>query len=175
MQISGNTRRLALGAFILAGLLLIGFNATWLVRLLNPPLPASSAAVKTAMAQWRTYREAQAGLARKAEAADVLLAGWRVPAPHRETPADEPVSEAAPLPTTDEPPLPQVSGILEVTDPQGHSRNLAMVGGRVRAENDQISGYTILRITVAGVAFGRDGRHWFAPAPRVPFSVDRGQ
>ena len=75
MQIFGDSRRLALGAFILAGLLLIGFNAAWLTRLLNPSLPENSAAVKTAAAQWHAYQAAEERLARKDAAAGFWLVG----------------------------------------------------------------------------------------------------
>jgi hypothetical protein len=174
MQIFGDSRRLALGAFILAGLLLIGFNAAWLTRLLNPSLPANSNAVKTAAAQWHAYQAAEERLARKDAAAGFWLANWSIPEPRRERRPVEPLAASAPASAAADAPLPAVNGILEIAEPGGSSRILALIGGRARGENDQVSGFTIERITVAGVAFGRDGRRWFAPAPEVPFSVDRG-
>ncbi|MFO7494771.1 MAG: hypothetical protein R6X05_03955 [Desulfobacterales bacterium] len=174
MQIFGGTRRLALGAFILAGLLLIGFNAAWLTRLLNPPLPVNSTAVKTAVAQWRAYQAAEERLARKAEVLGVMWASWPASEPRRENRPVELLAAPAPALAADDARLPAVNGILQIAEPGGSSRILALIGGRARGENDQVSGFTIERITVAGVAFGRDGRRWFAPAPVVPFSVDRG-
>lgn len=175
MQIFGGTRRLALGAFILAGLLLIGFNAAWLTRLLNPPLPANSAAVKTALSQWHAYQALEERLARKAEAIGVMWASWPASEPRRESRPDGPVAESALPSVAADVFLPAVNGILQIVEPGGPSRTLALIDGGLRGENDHISGFTIERITAAGVAFGRDGQRWFAPAPEVPFSVDQGR
>jgi hypothetical protein len=174
MQIFGDSRRLALGAFILAGLLLIGFNAAWLTRLLNPSLPENSAAVKTAAAHWHAYQAAEERLARREAAAGVLLARWPIPEPRRQTRSATPGARQAPAAAAVDVILPKVSGILQIAQPGGAPRTLALIGGRLRGERDQISGFTVERITAAGVALGRGGQSWFAPAPQVPFSVDRG-
>jgi hypothetical protein len=175
MQILGDSRRLALGAFILAGLMLIGFNAAWLTRVLNPPLPPHSIAVKTAASQWHAYQAAEERLVRKAAGAGVWLARWPAPEPPRQSRPAEPVAVPTPAGAGADELLPTVSGILQIARPGGGSRSLALIGGRLRGESDQISGFTVERITAAGVELGRDGRRWFTPAPQVPFSVDRGQ
>jgi hypothetical protein len=175
MQILGDSRRLALGAFFLAGLVLIGFNAAWLTRILNPPLPPHSTAVKTAATQWHAYQAAEERLARKAAGAGVWLARWPGPEPPRQSRPAEPVAVPTPAGAAADVLLPTVSGILQIARPGGGSRSLALIGGRLRGESDQISGFTVERITAAGVELGRDGRRWFTPAPQVPFSVDRGQ
>lgn len=175
MQILGDSRRLALGAFILAGLVLIGFNLAWLTRVLNPPLPPHSNAVKTAATQWHAYQAAEERLARKAAEAGVWLARWPPPEPPRQSRPAEPVVVPTPPGAAADVLLPTVSGILQIARPGGGSRSLALIGGRLRGESDQISGFTVERITAAGVELGRGGRRWFTPAPQVPFSVDRGQ
>jgi hypothetical protein len=81
--------------------------------------------------------------------------------------AEEPTSSGPP-------PLPRLSGILQVADHQGQWRYSATMDGNVYSQKDRVHGFLIEEISARGVMLSSGKQRWFIPAPEVYYSLDKG-
>jgi len=68
--------------------------------------------------------------------------------------------------------LPQLSGVIQVSDINGDLQSFAIIEGKRYKEKEQAEGFTLSEITSKGVWFTKNNKRLFAPMPSVPFSVN---
>ena len=68
--------------------------------------------------------------------------------------------------------LPQLSGVIQVSDINGDLQSFALIGGKRYREKEQAKAFILREITSKGVWFTKDEKQWFVPVPSVPFSVN---
>lgn len=178
MKITGNKQRLCLGGWFLAGFLLAGLNAYAFISIDEKPLAGPSGTIRMLNTQLKKFDITQtAG----------FLAGNRIkdirktPPQHVE-PADSKQNQSPPEtqkgpknPASKPTILPTLSGIIHVVSSQGTSHYQAVLDGRVCREKDEISNFTIDRISPAGVVIKRFGHKWVITSPDPYFSSDQGK
>jgi hypothetical protein len=170
-------QRSFIGAWVLASLLMLGHNGLNLADLLDQPLLGYSQEVKGIRRQWKLLEQLGALTIREAKAvADVDL--------DRVFSRFEPVSiltggDAEPAAKEEKEPsgpiLPTLTGILSVSDLEGHVRWIAVVDGKRYREGDQVQGFTIQKIGEEGVYLTKWGTHWFVLAPEAEFTSVRAE
>jgi hypothetical protein len=69
--------------------------------------------------------------------------------------------------------LPMLTGILSVSDLEGHVRSTAVFHGKRYNEKDQVQGFRIEKIAEEGVYLTKWGTNWFVPAPEGEFTSIR--
>ena len=150
-----------MGGWIVAALLLLGYNGFALVSMFNPPLVRISDEVKLAREKWRQLQDRNL-LALKKNKKDLERIF------PKSVPSDQKQEKQAVIS-----PLPVLTGIMRFSDVQGNKRWVAVIEGKTYTEKTQVQGYTIQQITEKGVVLTKAGISRFVPTPEVYFSVDR--
>jgi len=68
--------------------------------------------------------------------------------------------------------LPQLSGVMQVTDINGDVQSFAVIEGKKYSTDDQVDGFILSEISPKGILFKKNKKEWFAPMPSVPFSIN---
>jgi hypothetical protein len=176
MMIWGNRRRLCLGSWILAALLLIGLNGYHLIALENQPLVGHSPTIKALRLNLGHYENT---LSTPVLSTDdkrlhpILIRYAEPPAPA--PPAIAPPAEiAAPVVAPDRTVLPVLAGVVQALDQQGRQSYWALLDGRVCRTGDRVGAFVVDRISPRGVVLNRAGRQWSIEAPAPHYSQDQG-
>jgi len=176
MIIWGNRRRLCLGSWILAALLLIGLNGYHLIALENQPLVGHSPTIKALRLNLGHYENT---LSTPVLCADdqrlhpilVRYAEPPAPAPSASAPPPE---ITAPVPAPDRTALPVLAGIVQALDQQGRQSYRALLDGQVCRTGDKVGSFVVARISPGGVVLNRAGQQWHVEAPAPRYSQDQG-
>ena len=173
MTAIGSRKRRYIGIWILAALLLVGYNGFTLMSLFNPSLADHSPEPRIAAGKWRQLRERT--LKKTAVFDPDLIRKKMMPGLRRqvETARTAPAGNGVNKPKSAGVRLPVVTGIICVSDIQGNKRLLAVIDGRTYRQADRVQGFWIRKITEKGLHLTRSGSQWFAPAPKVHFSVEK--
>lgn len=174
MVLIGSRKRLCIGGWVLAALLLLGYNGLELMRLFDPSIPGISSLLKQVKQDWFKLTERDAlNSAEKDSSIDLdrILARF-IPDPLKRGKTsifprdamDEEIWDA----------LPELTGISQVLDVNGNIRSFAMIEGRRLCEHSEIKGFTVEKITSRGVILTRKGESWFICVPGVNFTLDKG-
>lgn len=170
-RLSLSKKRLGLAAWLVAALLILAVAGSETMTLLSAPPPAESQELRSVR---RKLRELEAvavvplDLAGEAEKLERVFGGTdaasAAPAPAEEALAGEVLEEEAPL-------LPRLSGIVRIQGADGRLRYRAMLDGRDLGERDKVDGFTVQRISQAGVVLAGAGRQWTLAAPDAALTV----
>lgn len=171
----GGKKSLFSGSWVLAALLLVGYNGFNLISLFNPSLVGRSVEVKLASQKWQQLKERSASAAESALDFDLDLILSKIIPGFQET---EKTASKTPVGEVEgknaiETKLPSLAGIMGVTDVHGREQLLAVIEGAAHPEKARVKGYTIQEITQKGIVLTKNGKDWFVPAPEVYFSLDR--
>ncbi len=172
-KISGSRQRLVLSGWVLAALLLTGYNGSKLMTLLSPPIVSRSMEVRLASQKWRQLQNI---ISQSSEtmttAIDLDTAFGKLPPVAEKKIPVQP--DQSPAKNTEiqymEMQLPTLSGILRNTDIHGRAYAVAVIDGHRLRENDRMEGFTVQKIKKDGVVIARNGQTWFLGAPDVAYS-----
>lgn len=164
-----NLRQLAIAGWILAALALLAAAGGGMRELFAIRSAAESREVAAARRKLGELTEAtDAGVAASNfDRLDRLLAS---------TPAQDAAETTAaiPPPAAEQPEsyaLPVLTGIMKVVSARGEVRYRALLDGRDLGEGERFDGFTIRRITDAGVVLTRGAQRWTLPSPEVVFTL----
>jgi hypothetical protein len=172
----GSSKRLCIGGWILAALILLGINGFALASLFSPPVTGRSKETRLASQKWFRFENKLTLILKEsfdnidpkpiAErfSPDITAVKKTFAGPQAVQNGLEAESEIQP---------PVLSGIMKILDTRGNHRSFALIEGKRLKVNDRIRGFTIHKITSRGVELSKDGQAWFVPAPEIYFSLDR--
>lgn len=162
-------KSLAVAGWLLAALLLLAGLGAELMALVSGPAAAESPELRTARRNLRELEATTAGTSRPdAETAklDRVLIGAGVPAA-----ADASGAGGGAELLEEEATLPRLAGIVRIQNADGRVRYRAMLDGRDLGERERVDGFTVQKISPAGVVLAKAGRQWSLPAPDAALTV----
>ena len=162
-----NLRRSLIGCWALAALLLVGYNLNGLARLADPSPPPPSRDLRDIRRQWQELEESSV---RAAKQVVNQLDIERILAKFKPGIEDRPQGDQAP---EQAPGLPQLTGILRISDVKGNIQTFAVLEGRRVRKNETLQGYTVRDVTKQGVVLEKEGETWSLPVPEGRFSLIR--
>jgi hypothetical protein len=171
MKMAANNRRMYIGGWLAAALVLLTANLLKLSQLEFQPLAASPPVVNQLRLHLLQYNELVSARQVDAETGlepPITLARIR-PTPPSSLPtlAASPDELFTPARTQA---LPLLTGILQVVDADaGHYR--AVIEGNVYSEKEYVAELRIEEISAHGVVVSRSNQRWFIPAPEVHYSI----
>lgn len=176
LKISGSRPRLVFGCWLLAALLLAGYNGSKLMGLLSMPVSGQSVQVRLASENWRQLQDILSLTAKEmADDIDLDQAFTKLSAHFEVRPAGaadivtDPVSETK----TAEDRLPKLAGVIRCRGIGGTVEAMAVIEGRRYKEDDRVRGFRIKTIDEKGIVLTKEGQRWFLKAPDVFFSSNR--
>ncbi len=182
MKIIGSSKRLSAGGWVLAALLLLGYNAFILTSLFSPPIVGRSKETRLASQKWfkldnkikLLMKESFQGLDLEQIvdrfSPDIDVIKTKIVQPE---PAALPISMPIEIETEQKVELPVLTGIMKILYAHGNHRSFALFEGRRLGIDDTIRQFTIQKITQKGVVLSMGDKTWSVPAPEVYFSLDR--
>jgi hypothetical protein len=179
MMAIGDTKKMIMGGWILAALIVLAYNGSQFASLLAPPVTGYSHEVRSVIGK-RHQMDAQIAAAKQSMTPlDLtwLATGVDRPPDKKEAENTEPappLASAADAPVTkEEMQLPRLQGIFQTSDIQGHLKRRAVLDGNLFKEKDRIGNFTVQQISDKGVLLTNDRGRWFLQPPDVPFSFAR--
>ena len=180
MIILGNRKRLYTGCWVLALLIIGGYNGFILTSIFSPPLVGRSKETRLASQKWLRLDNKQSTIHKNSlEQFDLqqvidrfspdisIIKSKPIPSKSKKlTGKFEKESEAIP---------PVVTGIIKISDVHGNHRRFALMEGKQLMENDSIRGFTVNKITDKGVVLIYNEKKLFVPSPQVHFSLNNEQ
>lgn len=165
-----NRKSLVVTGWLVAALLLLAGLGTELMALISSPPVAESPELRSARRNLRDLEAATAGISRPdvetAKLDRVLIGPGGVPAAAAASGA---AMTAEVL--EDVSPLPRLSGIMRIQNADGRVRYRAMLDGRDLGERGRVDGFTVQKISPAGVVLAKAGKQWSLPAPDSALTV----
>jgi len=180
MITKGNPKRLTIGFWVLAALLILWYNGVTMISLLDQPLAGLSPEARETITKWqRLEMELESRLKKMLAQKEIdrILASIDI----NKIVAVIPVKKSKPATVVKkriepvkkkEVILPPLNGILTIYDASGNTVHLAVIAGKAREEKSRIGEFYLEKIESNGVLLTRDKESWFIPAPDVDFSVD---
>lgn len=178
MKHYGSIQRLCMGGWLLAAVILAWVNGLYFMALESEPVKGDPATIRALRMKLSRLESVAADSAQHLIGQDDtqgFFAAYRVPQSAPMTPSatsadggSAPVAAAATG-------LPVLTGILQVLDRPGAPYYLAVLNGRVCGEQDQVSEFTVGKISSEGVALHRSGGRWFIESPRPYYTSDQGK
>ena len=163
--IGTNPKLLALSGWIVAALLLLALACSSLPELLAGPGITEGKEFAAVRSKLRELTDATVSVPEQLPTnLDRLMVSAPSPAPGASGASGQGVGG------TIEPSLPVLSGIMKTATVRGTVRYRAIFAGRDLGVNDKVDGFSILRISEAGVVLGKNGERWTLPSPEVIFS-----
>ena len=183
MLTTGAQKRMLTGSWILAALILLGYNGLELTTVLEPSVLGYSSTLKTVKEKWEKLKPkypSSEDKPRDVTGLDLKLVKFIPGTPQQDNnrltlPEKNLVQAESGKENTEELQivLPHVSGIVQVTGMSGETRLLAMIEGERLSEDDRIMGFTVKKITSEGVTLIKGGKDWFVKVPQTGFSIIR--
>ncbi len=182
MQIIGSTKRLSVGGWFLAALLLLGFNAFTLTSLFSPPVVGRSKETRLASQKWfkldnkikiilkETFKDLDIEMIADRFSPDITIVKPKPVQPKVATKSDAIPNEIENEPYVQ---LPVLTGIMKILYAHGKHRFFVLIEGRKMSKGDTIHQFTIQNITQKSVVLSRGDKTWYVPVPEVYFSLDR--
>jgi len=169
-------RRLCIGGWILAVVILFGVNGFALISLFSPPLVGRSKETRLASQKWiRLENKLSLILEESFDKTDLEAIIDRfspvLNVIKQQTLQPQAAKSESEAELEIQPPI--LTGIMKISDAHGNHHWFALIEGKRLMENDSVRGFFIQKITDQGVVLSRDGKVWFVPAPEVHFSLDR--
>jgi len=182
MIVKSNPKRMIIGLWVLAALLILWYNAAAMTSLLDQPLAGLSPQAKAAITKWQrlemqiTSQLKETLHIQELEKYLTAIDMEKVKAilPKKDT-KPKPAAKKEALPVKkEEVILPKVNGIVEIHNAAGESVFRAIIDGKTREVKSRIGDFLLVRIDTSGVLLTRKGESWFIDAPQVEFSVQGG-
>ncbi len=177
MSFIRSKQRFCHGAWILAALILAGVNGAQFLALQGHALEGYSPAIKTLQTNLNRLQHAskvQEMVDFSDDKIQHLLEVFR--------PKQPPVAETntgtkdvdTTLAEEIKPQLPELSGIVQITDSSGKRSYVALLGGKVCHRGDRVKEFRVTQVSSGGVTLRRSGERWFIPRPEIYYSSDQG-
>jgi hypothetical protein len=182
MTITPNHKRLAIGLWVLAALLVLWYNAVAFLSLWDRELTAMSPGARNTIAKRQQLES------RMAQKLSGLIDPFQInhiaakidgpsvapppPKPKGGTPSQavsKKVNSAAEM----ELKLPSLDGIIAVYQPSKGKTYLAVMDGKTLEEQSRINDFVITSIDAKGVQLARGAKTVFIPAPQIAYSKDK--
>jgi hypothetical protein len=174
MRNDWNHRRRYIGAWLGLAAAFLTAGLLKLSQIEFEPLAPSPAGVSQLRLHLSLFDELLSARRMDSEARlDLPIVNARLPHPRAAPPAAAPERADEKSPTLPPPPLPQLTGILQVVHATGRPQYYAVLNGNVMAEKDTIAGLRIEQISAAGVVLSQRSQRWVLPAPEVHFSISQ--
>lgn len=187
MVLTPGIKRLMMGGWVLAALLIFAYNAQLAATVLELPLPSHSREAKMAMQKARQLERYSAEKKAAEESKDfsiqkitsALDRGLKKNS-QKMSMEEQPVEIKKPeedkeilkgIKKEEVIILPVLTGIVQVFDAEGKGRLLASLDGDVYQENEFVKAFRIQQITEKGVTLAKGNRIWQIKAPIVNFSI----
>ncbi len=180
MVIKGNPKRLIIGLWVLAALLILWYNAAAMTALIDKPLPGLSSDARATIAKWqRLENDIAMRLKEIIDLQEIEKIFARIDFKQTKAVLPAKKTESRPKPVQKPEPLikkkielPSLNGIMTVYGTDGDVVYLAVIDGKTRETKSKIGDFVIQRIDAKGILLVQDKESWFVPAPTVEFSVD---
>jgi hypothetical protein len=170
-------KRIWMGYWILAALLIGGYSSSQLMNLFSPVLPGLSREIKSARQKLNQINESIT-LYMEEDINNLHLKEIfeRFTLSPKKQKKGTILQKKKPKPIKKEEKvvLPKIEGILQVINISGETRYKVMIDGKCLNEYDRVNNLTVKKITPEGVTLTKGDKKWFIPAPKVYFSFDRG-
>ncbi len=171
-------QQLCMAGWLLAAILLVSINGLAFISLEDTALdgePANLRLLRSQLAMLESISAAKAHDVTDMRALQRFFAAYHPsrsssPAPEAKPAIGSPVTEAG-----ENAALPGLAGVLQKLDNQGLPFFLAVLGGRVCSEKDQVGHFTVGAISAEGVVLQRAGMRWFLPSPQAYYNSDQGR
>ncbi len=180
MVVKGNPKRLIIGLWVLAALLILWYNAAAMTSLIDRPLPGLSSDARATIAKWqRLENDIAIRMKEIIDLQEIEKIFARID--FEKTKAVLPAKKSEPRPRPVKKPepirkkkivLPSLSGVLAVYGTDGDVIYLAVIDGKTREKKSRVGDFVIERIDAKGILLAQGKESWFVPAPTVEFSVD---
>ena len=184
MIVKGNPKRLLIGLWVLAALLILWYNAAAMTSLFDRPLPGLSPEARETITKYqRLENQIKSRFKDKLTIQELteivahidLESVRKIVLPVKKSLA-KPKAVKKPKKIIAKPKqvvtLPSLNGIMAVYDKMGHVVYLAVIDGKTREEKSSVGKFVIDKIEADGVHLKQDKDSWFITAPRVDFSID---
>jgi hypothetical protein len=182
MTLTSNSRRIAIGLWVLAALLILWYNAVTLLSLWDREFTAMSPGARATIAKRQLLESRMAqkllGLIDPLKISNIAakIDGRRVvpppPKPKVSTPPQAVSKRVKPAPET-ELKLPSLDGIIAIFHPTSGKTYLAVMDGNTLEEEGRINDFVVKSIDAKGVRLARGAKTIFIPAPQIAYSKDR--
>ena len=180
MLVKGNPKRLIIGMWVLAALLILWYNAAAMTSLIDKPLPGLSPDARTTIAKWQRL---ESGIAIRLKEIIDLKEIEKIFAriDYNKTKTVLPAKKTEPRPKPAQKPkqirkkkiaLPSLNGILAVYGTDGDVVYLAVIDGKTREKKSRVGDFVIESIDAKGILLTQNKERWFVPAPTIEYSVD---
>ena len=170
MSRQANRKRLWLGYWILAALLLSSYSGYKMMTLMTPAIPLLSQEMKGTRENLHKIQKLTSLSMKNIEDNLNLNRVFQVFAQKSQEKAKADTIQKK----EKEPDPPEISGIFQTITSQGEVEYQAVIKGKCLRENDSVNGFTVKEITLEGVTLSKKERKWSIPSPNVSFSLDRG-
>ena len=178
MKAWGNSVRLFIGLWVLAGLVVVGINAYALMSLMDEPIAGYSIGIRHAQGMFQQYRNLlNAETENMSSGMDRLIQRFAAkttliePSKSADTKQSPSAVEKKVKPTAVA--LPVLTGIMTSRSTTGKQRRLALLNDGVFAEGDTLQDLTIRKISADGVLLAKGKKTWFLKAPAVAYSLSK--
>lgn len=172
MKIVANNRRLYIGGWLVLALVLLAANFLKLSQLEFHPIAGNPVVINQLRRHLFQLDELMTARRMDSEV------GLNLPVVRTRLPQTTGLPSAAPTSRVEEkitplgtPPLPRLTGILQVVHDTGVRHYYAVLDGNVYAEKDSIAELRIEEISATGIVLRHRDQRWFLPAPEVYFSI----
>ena len=170
MSRQANRKRLWLGYWILAALLLLSYSGYKMVTLMTPAIPLLSQEMKGTRENLHKIQKLASLSIKGIEDNLNLDRVFQV-----FTRKSQEKTKAVTIQKKEkEPDPPEISGIFQTITSQGKAEYHAVIKGKCLKKNDSVDGFTVKEITWEGVTFSKKDKKWSIPSPNVGFSLDKG-
>lgn len=170
----GNQKKIITGIFLLLAVLLLGYNASEFIKPYDVPLIGASYESRLASDKWVRLEDIESNKDNTEwhEKIEYLISDKQPQAPKVEEAL--PIVKPAPEQSYDSEVLPSIAGTVKISKTNGSSRSAVIVEKKFYYENDTVAGFYIKEITEKGIYLTKGKRSWFIEAPKVSYSIDRG-
>ena len=171
MIVKGNPKRLTIGLWVLAALLILWYNAVTVIALLDQPLVGLSPEARETITKWQRLELVLADQLKEMldhKEIDRIIAAIDI----KKIVAVIPVKKPKPVTVvkrTIEPvkkkkvDLPTLNGILTIYDASGSTVHLAVIAGKAREEKSRIGEFILEKIESKGILLTQNKESWFIP------------
>ncbi len=179
-----NPKRMIIGLWVLAALLILWYNAVAMTSLLDQPMTGLSPQARESMTKWQRLEiqiESQLKEKFSAQEFDKFLSAIDIEKVKAILPPKKTKPQINVAKKTTEPVkkkeivLPELNGIVAIHDAAGETIHLAVIDGKTREEKSRIGDFLLERIDAEGILITREGKSWYIDAPQVAFSVDNSR
>ena len=181
MVLTPKNKRIAIGLWVLAALLVLWYNAAAVSSLWDRELTAMSPGARATIAKSQQLQSRiSQGLLALIDPLQIENIAARIdsrklkPAPVKKkgvTPPQAANKRVDPTPEA-KVKLPSLDGIIAVYRPITGETYIAVMDGNALEEQNRINNFVLKKIDAKGVLLSRGAKTWFVPAPQVDYSKD---